>query len=297
VSKLDLYQQEYYPSPFQQTWIEFRRNHVALIGLWCLLAFLIVGILAPPLMPYPPLEQSSQSLLMQPAWHPSGSLNHLLGTDMLGRDMLSRIVHGTQTTLLNSILLVFLAMMIGVAMGAYAGLNQGFQSSVLSHLLEAIVAIPMLLLAIIIIAILGTGLSNSMWAIGLALVPQFALRTRDFVVREAKKQYVTAARLDGAGKFHLFFHSILPNMFEKLVVQITQSISNALLNISALGFLGLGAKDTTTELGAMLSESVQATYSMAWHVLLPGVTIFAIVVSVNLVGDGLQSALKNRLRH
>jgi cationic peptide transport system permease protein len=158
-------------------------------------------------------------------------------------------------------------------------------------------AIPTLLIAIIIIAILGTGLVNSMWAITLALIPKFIHQTRDFVRNEVRKEYVMAAKLDGASKKQMFFNSILPNMGEMLVVQGTFALSIAILDISALGFLNLGAQAPTPELGAMLSEGLEVAYIAPWNTALPGAAIFLMIVSINLVGDGLRSALRNRLLH
>lgn len=297
MSQSKLYQEEFHPSPLHHTWLEFRQSHLALVGLWCLGVFLLLAILGPLLTPYSPIAQDTEALLIPPAWHPSGNINHLFGTDSLGRDIFTRMIYGLRMTLGISILMVLIAMLIGIGMGALAGLTRGMRSSAINHILDAIMAIPTLLLAIIIIAILGTGLINSMWAITLALIPQFTHYTRDFVRRESRKDYVLAARLDGAGHTHIFFYSILPNMVEMLVVQGTLALSAAILNISALGFLNLGAQAPSSELGVMLSEGLNVAYIAPWSVFLPGSAIFLVMLSVNLVGDGLRSALRNRLRH
>jgi cationic peptide transport system permease protein len=158
-------------------------------------------------------------------------------------------------------------------------------------------AIPTLLIAIIIVAIVGTGLVNSMWAITLALIPQFVHHTRSFVREEMKKEYILASQLDGANKWQLFVHSILPNMTEMLVVQGTFALSIAVIDISALGFLNLGAQAPLPELGAILADGLDVAYLAPWNVALPGVTIFLIVLSINIVGDGLRSALRKRVSH
>jgi cationic peptide transport system permease protein len=190
-----------------------------------------------------------------------------------------------------------LAMLLGVGLGAVAGMSKGFRSSFVNHTLDSIKAIPTLLIAIIIIAILGIGLVNSMWAIMLALIPQFVHQTREFVSNEMRKEYVLAARLDGASNIQLFFRSILPNMGEVLVVQSTIALSTAVLDISALGFLNLGAQSPLPELGTMLSEGIEVAYLAPWTIALPGGAIFIMMISINLVGDGLRSALRNRLLH
>lgn len=289
------YQEEYYPSPMRHTWTEFQRNHIALTGLWCLLFFILAAILGPALMPYGPLQQNTDMILLAPAWDANGDLNHLFGTDSLGRDLLSRVIHGCRITLGSSVILVLIAMLAGCSIGAYAGISRGLRASVINHLLDAIMAIPTLLIAIIIVAILGTGLLNSMWAITLALIPQFIHQTRDLVRREFQKEYIVAARLDGASNHRLLLRDILPNMVEVLVVQATMALSVAILDISALGFLNLGAQSPSPELGAMLSEALDTAYAAPWSVALPGAAIFLMVLSINLVGDGLRTALKNRL--
>lgn len=297
MSRINLYEEEFHPSPLQHTWIEFKRSHIAVLGLWLFLFFLVMVLIGPLIAPFDPLMQNIQALTIPPAWESNGSIRHLFGTDSIGRDILSRMIYGCRMTLGISLLLVLVAMLVGVALGAIAGMTKGIRSSVLNHLLDSLMAIPTLLIAIIIVAILGTGLVNSMWAIALALIPQFVHNTREFVREEIKKDYVTAASLDGAGKAHLFFYSVMPNMVEMLVVQGTMALSIAILDISALGFLSLGAQSPLPELGTMLSEGLKDAYQSPWSIALPGLAIFLMVLSVNVVGDGLRSALRNRMRH
>jgi cationic peptide transport system permease protein len=277
--------------------MEFKNNHVAVAGLICLLFFVFITVFCPLIAPFDPLAQQTGDLLAPPAWHVNGGITHLFGTDALGRDLLSRVIYGCRMTFGISALLVIIAMLIGVGLGSLAGMSKGFRSSFLNHTLDSFQAIPTLLIAIIIIAILGTGLVNSMWAIALALVPQFVHQTRDFVRQEVSKEYVMAARLDGATKLQIFVRSILPNMGEMLVVQATLALSVSILDISALGFLNLGAQAPSPELGTMLSEGIEVAYLAPWSIALPGGAIFLMMISINLVGDGLRSALRNRLLH
>ena len=232
-----LYQEEHHPSPLQFTWTEFKNNHIAVVGLFCFAFFLIIILFCPLLAPFDPNMQQIGDLLIPPAWDPNGGISHLFGTDALGRDLLSRIIYGCRMTFGISLLLVLVAMVLGVGLGALAGMSAGLRSSVLNHTLDSIQAIPTLLIAIIIIAILGPGLVNSMWAIALALIPQFVHQTRDFVRRELSKEYIMAAKLDGASQLHIFVRSIFPNMGEMLVVQATLALSVSILDISALDFL------------------------------------------------------------
>jgi cationic peptide transport system permease protein len=297
VSQSNLYQEEHHPSPLQYTWMAFKSNHIAIAGLFCFTFFLVITIFCPLLAPFDPNIQQVGDLLIPPAWDPNGGITHLFGTDALGRDLLSRIIYGCRMTFGISLVLVLVAMLLGVSLGALAGMSRGFRSSFLNHTLDSIQAIPTLLTAIIIIAILGPGLVNSMWAIALALIPQFMHQTRDLVRHELSKEYIMAAKLDGASQLHIFVRSILPNMVEMLVVQATLALSVSILDISALGFLKLGAQAPSSELGAMLLEGIEVAYMAPWTIALPGGALFMMMISINLVGDGLRSALRNRLLH
>ena len=295
--QFSLYEEAFHPSPWHRTWVAFRESHIAIVGLFVLAIFVIFSLFAPLLTPYDPIAQNIDGLLIPPSWQPNGAISYLFGTDALGRDLFSRIMYGCRVTLGSGFLMVVLAMLIGVSIGTFAGMLRGVRSSIVNHLLDALMAIPTLLIAIIIVAILGTGLVNSMWAITLALIPQFVHRTRSFVRAEMKKEYILASRLDGANKWQLFVHSILPNMTEMLVVQGTLALSVAVIDISALGFLNLGAQSPLPELGAILADGLDVTYLAPWNVALPGLTIFLLVLSINIVGDGLRSALRKRVSH
>ena len=295
--QFSLYEEAFHPSPWHRTWVAFRESHIAIVGLFVLAIFVIFSLFAPLLTPYDPIAQNIDGLLIPPSWQPNGSISYLFGTDALGRDLFSRIMYGCRVTLGSGFLMVVLAMLIGVSIGTFAGMLRGVRSSIVNHLLDALMAIPTLLIAIIIVAILGTGLVNSMWAITLALIPQFVHRTRSFVRAEMKKEYILASRLDGANKWQLFVHSILPNMTEMLVVQGTLALSVAVIDITALGFLNLGAQSPLPELGAILADGLDVTYLAPWNVALPGLTIFLLVLSINIVGDGLRSALRKRVSH
>ena len=293
----NLYQEEFHPSPIMHIWLEFKRSHFALIGFAILLLFCAIAILAPFLSPYDPNVQNTNAILLPPAWEGNGSISHIFGTDALGRDVFSRTLYGSRVTFGSSVFLVIIAATIGVALGTLAGMNKGIKSSVLNHLLDSLMAVPTLLIAIIIVAILGTGLWNSMWAIVLALIPQFVHQTRTFVREEMKKDFILLDKLDGASSPRIFWVSILPGMLELLAVQGTLALSVAIIDISALGFLNLGAQGPVVELGASLSLSLEVAYSAPWLVALPGFCIFLMVLSINVVGEGLRTALRNRLIH
>jgi cationic peptide transport system permease protein len=297
VQRFDLYQEEYHPSPLENVWIEFKRSHLAVFGLIVLVIFLLITLLAPILAPYNPDLQNTNTISLPPSWNASGSISHLFGTDALGRDVLSRLLYGARVTFGSSIIIVSVAAFIGVGVGALAGLLSGIRSSIVNHLFDSIMSIPTLLIAIIIVAIMGTGLFNTMLAITLALVPQFIHQTRSFVKEELNKDYVLLDKLDGASSVRIFFTSILPGMIELIVVQATIALSIAILDISALGFLSLGAQNPTIELGQILSQSLNTAYVAPWLIALPGLCIFLMVLSINIVGEGLRSALRNRFKH
>ncbi|MFC4699867.1 ABC transporter permease subunit [Glaciecola siphonariae] len=297
MQRFNLYQEEYHPSPLVNIWLEFRRSHIALAGFVLLVIFLLITVFAPLLAPYDPHLQNTNAILLPPSWEPNGTVAHLLGTDGLGRDVFSRIMYACRTTFGSGLLIVMIAAFIGVSVGALAGVLSGVRSSVVNHLFDSIMSIPTLLIAIVIVAILGTGLFNSMMAITLALIPQFVHQTRTYVRNELQKDYVLLDRLDGASSLRIFTHSILPGMFELIVVQATIALSVAIIDISALGFLSLGAQDPTIELGAILSLALDVAYVAPWLITLPGLCIFLMIFSINVVGEGMRSALRNRLHH
>lgn len=297
VQRFSLYQEEYHPSPLENVWIEFKRSHLAVFGLVILMLFLAITLFANFLSPYDPDLQNTNAILLAPAWEANGTVAHIFGTDSLGRDILSRLLHGAQVTFGSSLIIVLVATLVGVGFGAIAGVLKGVSSSIVNHLFDSIMAIPTLLIAIIVVAITGPGLFNTMFAITIALIPQFIHQTRSYVRAELNKEYVLLDKLDGASSARIFFTSILPGMFELIVVQATLSLTVAILDVSALGFLKLGAQEPTIELGQILTQGLEAAYEEPWLVALPGFFIFLMVLSVNIVGEGLRSALRDRFKH
>jgi cationic peptide transport system permease protein len=252
---------------------------------------LIMAIFSPFLTPYDSTQNHLDALLLPPAWSAEGNISYLLGTDDLGRDMLSRLMHGTSLTFGLSIIAVICAALIGVFIGSFSALTKGIKSSILNHLLDVVLSIPSLLLAIIIVAILGPGYNNTLWAIILVLIPQFVHVTRNAVSEEFKKDYVLASKLDGASPQRILIYSVFPNIVDKIVIQATLAQSVAILDIAALGFLGLGAPIPMPEWGAMLSGGLDLFYLAPWTVYLPGLAILITVISTNLVGESLRHAI------
>ncbi len=289
------YQDDKNHSPSRQLWLLFNESHPARIGLWLCISLLLLSILAPLISPYSPYEFDGSALLMPPAWADEGNVDYMLGTDDLGRDILSRLMNGASLTFGLSIVSILIALFFGLILGSLAGLSKGVKSSMFNHVLDLALTMPSLLTAIIIVAVLGPGISNMIWAIMLSSLPQFVHAIRNAVHDELQKEYVIAYRLDGANMTQVLTHAILPNIFEQIIVVATMAISNAILDIAALGFLRLGAQAPSPEWGAMVAESLDQLYSAPWTIALPGVLIFLSVLSINLVGDGLANALKRRL--
>jgi len=286
----NIYQEEHIPTQFERFWRSFRANSLAMFGLWSLILIIVITIASPWITPHDPQAQTGQ-LLHPPSWDPSGSVEYFLGTDDLGRDILSRLIDGSQLTFGASVLITFIAALIGCLVGILAGMTKGLLSSTLNHLLDTVMSIPSLLLAIIFVAFLGFGEFNVMLAICLALIPRFVRSVYLAVHNEVEKDYIIAARLDGASDFYLLWHSILPNTLPMLSQEITMALSVAILDVTALGFLGLGAQAPSTEWGAILGDSVELIYLAPWTVTLPGLAIMYTVVMINLVGEGVRQAL------
>ncbi|WP_111979126.1 ABC transporter permease subunit [Algibacillus agarilyticus] len=288
----NIYDEVTSPNPIAQIWRSYKNLHVAWISLWVVMIFSIIALLSPIIAPYSPYEQHPDFLLLPPSWNDAGNVNFLLGTDDLGRDVLSRLLYGTRLTFGSSLIVAFCAMLTGCAMGALAGMSRGIKSSVFNHILDAILSIPSLLLAIIIVAVLGPGLNNTIWAVFLALVPQFIHRTRNAIRQEKNKEYVIATKLDGANDWQLLSHSILPNIVNVIALQFTFAVSVAMLDIAALGFLGLGADPSSPEWGALLRDGIDLLYRASWLVTLPGIAMFICLLAVNIIGSSLEKVLK-----
>ncbi|MFD2166277.1 ABC transporter permease subunit [Thalassotalea euphylliae] len=289
-----IYLEEEFPSPLVQLWLVFRETPSIMIGLGAYAFLIFIAIFSPVFAPHSSVESDVAMAMLPPAWDDAGNVSFLLGTDDLGRDMLSRLMHGTSLTFGLSFIVVIIAMTIGVLIGSLAALTKGVRSSFLNHFLDVILSIPSLLLAIVIVAILGPGLENTLWAIVMVLIPQFVHITRNAVKEEFEKDYVLAAKLDGASSIRLLNHTVLPNIIERIISQATFAQSAAILDIAALGFLGLGAPIPLPEWGAMLASGFDLFYLAPWTVYLPGLAILFAVVATNLVGEGVRHAIKQR---
>jgi len=284
------------PNAIAEFWHYFSENRGAVIGLWVFFGLILLAIFAPLIAPHDPTHQARDALLVPPVWQDGGSSTYLLGTDAIGRDILSRLLFGARFSLFIGLVVVTIALVGGIALGLIAGFFGGWVDSVIMRVMDVVLAFPSLLLALVLVAILGPGLTNAMIAIALVLQPHFARLTRAAVMAEKNREYVMAARVAGASKLRLMFCTILPNCLGPLIVQGTLSFSNAILDAAALGFLGMGAQPPTPEWGTMLAEAREFILRAPWVVTFPGVAILITVLAINLVGDGLRDALDPKLK-
>ncbi|CAD7047828.1 peptide transporter [Pseudorhizobium endolithicum] len=281
---------------FKEFWFYFSENRGAVIGLFVFIALVLVAIFAPLIAPHSPFQQYRDAVLLPPAWLEGGNTSYLLGTDPVGRDILSRLIYGSQYSLFIGVFVTTLSLTSGILIGVIAGYYRGWIDTAIMRLMDIILAFPSLLLALVLVAILGPGLTNGMIAIALVLQPHFVRLTRAAVMAEKTRDYVTAARLAGAGPLRLMFRTILPNCTAPLIVQATLSFSNAILDAAALGFLGMGAQPPAPEWGTMLAEAREFILRAWWVVTFPGLAILITVLAINLMGDGLRDALDPKLK-
>jgi peptide/nickel transport system permease protein len=257
----------------------------AVIGLIVIVTFVVLALFAPLIAPYDPIT-SSWSLVRKP---PSAA--HWFGTDELGRDVLSRVIYGARASLMAGVISVGIALGIGVPFGLLAGYRGGFIDGLISRITDAMLACPFLILAIALAAFLGPSLSDAMIAIGVSATPIFIRLTRAQVMNVKVEDYVEAARAVGNPPWRIVLVHILPNVMPALLVQATLSIAAAIIAEAALSFLGLGQQPPAPSWGSMLNSAQRFLTSAPWMALWPGLGIFLVVLSFNLVGDGLRDAL------
>lgn len=283
-------------TPLQEFWYYFKQNKGAVIGLSFIAVVFFVAVFAEWIAPFDPIAQNRADLLLPPAWFEGGKTAHLLGTDDIGRDILSRIIYGARLSVFIGLIIVVMSCVLGVVLGLLAGYYGGTLDIIIMRFVDIMLAIPSLLLTIGVVTILGPSLINAAIAIAVVSIPSYVRLTRAAVMSEKNRDYVTASRVAGAGVWRLMFIVILPNCLAPLIVQMTMGISNAILELAALGFLGIGAQPPTPELGTMLAESRGFMQAANWLVTIPGLAILSLVLAFNLMGDGLRDALDPKLK-
>ncbi len=277
-------------------WRSFSQNRGAVLGLLLMVGLIILAVTADIAAPFSPIEQYRDAFLAPPVWMEGGSFRYVLGTDDVGRDILSRLIFGARLSLMIGFMVVALALSVGTTLGLAAAFAGGIVDIVIMRLMDVILVFPSLLLAIVIVAILGPGLFNAMLAVSVVILPSYTRLVRASALSELARDYVKATRSAGAGTLRLMFAVVLPNCLAPLIVQASLGFSNAILDAAALGFLGLGAQPPTPEWGTMLAGALQY-YQRAWWVLaFPGLSILITVLAFNLFGDGLRDALDPKLK-
>ena len=284
------------PSPLLEFWHDFKKNAGAVAGLVVIAVLILLALAADLVAPHSPVLTNNAVFLKPPFWQQGGSLTYPLGTDAIGRDILSRLIHGARLSLLIGIAVVTLSVISGTILGLVAGFFRGVTEIAIMRLMDITLTLPSLLLAIVIVAILGPGLMNAMLAVAIVLLPHYVRIARAAVISEVSKDYVIAAKVAGAGQLRLMFKEVLPNCAAPLIVQATLGISTAILDAAALGFLGLGAQPPSPEWGTMLADAREFVLRAWWVVTLPGLAILVTVLAFNLLGDGLRDALDPKLK-
>jgi dipeptide transport system permease protein len=284
------------PTPLVAFWNAFKENRGAVVGLAIVTLIVLAGIFAPWLTIYDPLEQYRDSVKLPPIWVDGGNWSHPLGTDPLGRDMWARLVFGSRLSIFIGMAVMLVSTAFGIVFGLIAAWAGGWVDVVIQRVMDLIISVPDILLSIMVIAVIGPNLNNTIIAIMVVYLPRYVRLMRSSALVELSKDYVTAAKVIGVRPLRLMLSTVLPNCLAPLIVQAALGLSDAILAAAALGFLGLGAQPPTPEWGSMLADAKDLIQSNPWVMAMPGFAILILVLAINLMGDGLRDALDPRLR-
>ena len=276
--------------PWRRAWRRLLRRRAAMVGLVIVVGFIAMALLAPWLAPYDPIATSWNAIRQAP------SAAHWFGTDDIGRDVLSRVIFGTQASLLAGVVSVSISLMLGIPIGLAAGFLGGAVDGLISRVTDAFLACPFLILAIALAAFLGPSLTNAMIAIGISATPIFVRLTRAQVLNIKVEDYIEAARAVGNPPWRIALRHVLPNVTAPLIVQATLAIAAAVIAEASLSFLGLGQQPPAPSWGSMLNTAKNYVDNAPWMAIWPGLSIFLLVLAFNLLGDGLRDALDPRQR-
>lgn len=282
-------------SPWFDVFRRMLRNKLAIAGLIMIGIIVVVAIFAPVLAQQQPNENGVFSV--NPRENKQApSLDHPMGTDAVGRDLMSMIIYGARISIRIGVFAVGLAIVVGSTLGAVAGYAGGVVDTVIMRIMDIMLAFPSILLALAIVVVIGPGLFNAMVAVGIVAIPTYARIARSSVLSEKEKDYVLAARALGVRSYRILGRHVLPNILSPIIVTASLGIATAILDAAGLGFLGLGAQPPTPEWGLLLSRNQQYMFSSPWLVFFPGISIMFLVLGFNLLGDGLRDAMDPRLR-
>lgn len=271
-------------------WLRLKKDKGALLGLFLVVLTIFMAVFAPLIAPYNPDAQDLLGRRARP------SLEHPFGQDIYGRDMLSRVIYGSRTTLTAGVLCVLMSGIIGSLLGLWAGFYEGPSGTVIMRLMDLMMSFPVFLLAILVVSVLGAGLINAVIAVAITTIPSYARVVRSTALALKNSQYVEAARAMGASNSIIMFKHILPNSTASIIVMSTTGVASAIIATAALGFIGLGAQPPTAEWGLMLNEGRSFISSDPHLCMIPGLAIVLLVLGFNLLGDGLRDALDPRLK-
>ena len=284
------------PTPIAAFWAAFRENRGAVFGLVVISAIALIAIFADFLAPHSPIEQFRDAVRAPPIWDAGGTWRYALGTDGDGHDTLSRLIYGARVSLFIGLSVMSVSFVVGVVLGLLAASVGSLVDVVITRVMDLIMAVPSLVMAILVVAVLGPSLANTIVAVTIVYLPRYVRLVRASALGELTKDYVTAARVAGVGPLRMMVATVLPNCLAPLIVQAALGVSDAILEAAGLGFLGLGAQAPTPEWGTMLADSREFIRSDPWIVALPGLAILVAVVAIYLTGDGLRDALDPRMR-
>ena len=278
-------------SRLAETWRQLKKNKVAVVCLFVIIAVFLVALFAPLLAPYPYEQQDYSSIYAPP------SAKHLLGTDGTGRDILSRLIYGTRQSLQLGVVSTAIASVIGIVIGAIAGYYGGWTDNLIMRFFDIYQSIPMFLLCVTLAAIMGPSLTNATLAIGISMIPGPARMMRASILSVREMEYVESAKAVHANNSYIIRHYIVPNAIAPLIVYVTMSIGMNVLSGAALSFIGLGAQPPIPEWGAMVSDARNIMREHGTLALYPGICIMIVVLAFNLLGDGLRDAMDPRLKN
>lgn len=276
---------------FGEIWRRLKKNKAAMISLFAIIAIILIAVFADFIAPYPYDEQDTSQPFAPP------SKQHLLGTDKLGRDLLSRIIHGTRQSLQLGVIAVAIASAIGLTIGSIAGYFGGWTDILIMRFLDIYQSMPMFLLCVTLAAVMGPSLRNAIIAIGISMVPGPARMIRASILTVRDKEYIEAVKAINVSNFRIIMKHIIPNSIAPIIVSITMSVGNCILSGAGLSFIGLGAQPPIPEWGALVSEARNIMRDHGTLALYPGICIMITVLAFNLLGDGLRDALDPRLKN
>lgn len=277
--------------PWKEAWRSFKKNKVAVVGAGIVLFFTILALIGPWIAPQGLNEQDLSNRLLKP------SSEYWLGTDDMGRDILSRIIHGARISLSVGFFSVIGSVVVGSILGIVAGYYGKWIDTIISRIFDIMLAFPSILLAIAVVSVLGPSLRNALIAIAIINVPNFGRLIRSKVLSIKEEEYITSAKAIGMRDIRILFSHILPNSMAPVIVQGTLAIASAIIEAAALGFLGLGAQAPSAEWGKMLADDRVNFINAPWTMIFPGMAIMLTVLGFNLMGDGLRDALDPRMKN